>query len=437
VVTAGVRRITRPIAELTRVAREVAGGNFSQAIDVHTGDELETLAEQFNSMAAQLQASYAHLEQRVADRTRELATLNAVAAVVSRSLDLEEIMDAALRKTLDSMAMEAGAAFRLEGGDTLSLMAHAGLSDSFLQQVTVLPLRHSLAAQALGEVAPVVRAVSSYPPGALKAALQEEGLQSVISVPLVAKEEMLGVLNLATRQPRGISPEERSLLASIGQQTGVAVENARLYVQAEASAAAAERTRLARELHDAVSQTLFSASMIADVLPRLWERDPEEAQRRLDTLRRLTRGAMAEMRTLLWELRPSALLNADMDELLDQLSKAVASRAQVEIQLDIERVPWLPPEVKLALYRIAQEALNNVVKHASADCVVVSLRVGGEAVELRICDDGRGFDPDDVRQGHFGLGNMAERAEAVGGLLRVESAVGQGTTVAVVWRRVD
>jgi signal transduction histidine kinase len=316
-------------------------------------------------------------------------------------------------------------------------MAHVSLSDSFLQQVSVLPISHSLAAQAMDEVAPVARAVSDYPPGALKAALEREGLRSVISVPLVAKDEMLGVLNLATRQPRGISPEERSLLASIGQQTGVAVENARLYVQAEASAAAAERTRLARELHDAVSQTLFSASMIADVLPRLWKRDQEEAQRRLDTLRRLTRGAMAEMRTLLWELRPSALLNADMDELLDQLSKAVASRAQVEIELDMESVPWLPPGVKLGLYRIAQEALNNVVKHPAADCVDVSLRVRGEEIELRICDDGRGFDPRNVRQGHFGLGNMAERAEEIGAVLTVESETGRGTVVAVVWSEAE
>jgi nitrate/nitrite-specific signal transduction histidine kinase len=434
VVTLGVRRTTRPIAELTRAAKEIAGGNFGQTIEVHTGDELETLAEQFNSMAAQLQASYAHLEQRVADRTRELATLNTVAAVVSRSLDLKEIMDAALRKTLDTMGMEAGAAFRLEGKEVLSLMAHAGLSDSFLQQVSRLPLSQSIAAQALDEAAPVVRSVIDYPDGALRSVLQREGLRSVISVPLVAKQEMVGVLNLATRGARGITPEERSLLASIGQQTGVAVENARLYDQAEAAAAAAERSRLARELHDAVSQTLFSASMIADVLPRLWERDPEEAQRRLDMLRRLTRGAMAEMRTLLLELRPSALLNADMDELLDQLSKAAASRAHVEVELHVEAIPWLPPDVKLALYRIAQEALNNVVKHANASRVTVSLDARGEEVELRIRDDGRGFDPDAVRQGHFGLGNMAERADDVGAALTVESEIGRGTVVAVVWR---
>ncbi len=436
VVALGMRRITRPIARLTQAAEEIAAGNFSQTIDVRTGDELETLAEQFNSMAAQLQASYAHLEQRVEDRTRELATLNAIAAVVSRSLELDAIMEAALKETLSSMAIEAGAAFRLDD-HALHLMAHVGLSGSFIQRVERLSLRDSIAAQAVDEAAPVVRSVADYPDGVLKSLLQDEGLQLIISVPLVAKGQTLGVLNLATREPRPVTADERSLLASIGQQAGMAVDNARLYEQAEAAAAAAERNRLARELHDAVSQTLFSASMIADVLPRLWERDRDEARRRLEMLRRLTRGAMAEMRTLLLELRPSALLSAELDELLDQLCKAAVGRAELEVDLETERVSLLPADVKVALYRIAQEALNNVIRHAGASRIAVSLRARADGVALRVQDDGRGFDPSEVPAGHFGLGNMHERAEAVGADLRVESAIGRGTIVTVVWREAN
>lgn len=435
VVALGVRRITRPIAELTQAAEDVAAGNFAQTIEVNTGDELETLAEQFNSMAAQLQASYAQLEQRVEDRTRELATLNAIAAVVSRSLNLDEIMEAALKETMESMDIESGAAFRLDD-QTMHLMAYAGLSESFIRRVASLSLEDSIAAQVVDDAAPVERRVADYPEGALKLLLEDEGLESVIAVPLVAKGETLGVLNLTTRRSRTITPEERSLLASIGQQAGMAVENARLYEQAEAAAAAAERNRLARELHDAVSQTLFSASMIADVLPRLWERDQDEARRRLDMLRRLTRGAMAEMRTLLLELRPAALLNTELHELLDQLCKAVEGRAQIEIQLESEPVSLLPPDVKVALYRIAQEGLNNVVRHANASRVTVSLRAEGSDVSLHIQDDGCGFDPRDIPQGHFGLGNMHDRAEAVGAELTVESESGRGTVIAVVWREV-
>jgi nitrate/nitrite-specific signal transduction histidine kinase len=437
VVALGVRRITRPVAEITKAAEEIAGGDFSQRIDVRTGDELETLGRQFNAMAVELQASYAHLEQRVSDRTRELSTLNALAAVVSRSLELDEVMNAALRKTLETMDMEAGGAFRLTEHGKLSLMAARGLSDLFVDQVREMDLEQSLAAQAVGESAPVLREVDDYPDGALRDGLRGQGFRSVVSVPLVARDATVGVLNLATREARTLSPEERALLASVGRQAGMAVENARLYEHAEAAAAAAERNRLARELHDAVSQTLFSASMIADVLPRLWEKHPEEAERRLADLRRLTRGAMAEMRTLLWELRPSALMEADLDELLGQLSKAIAGRAQLEVLVKVDPGPAVPPEVKVALYRIAQEALNNVVRHAGADEVVLSVRGDDEGIELSVRDDGRGFVWKDIPPGHLGLSTMRERAESIGAEITVESVPGKGTSIRVLWRGGD
>lgn len=437
VIALGVRRITEPIAEMIDAAKRIAGGNFGQTIDVRTGDELELLAEQFNAMSAELEASYANLEQRVADRTEALATLNMIASVVSRSLELDEIMQAALEKTLETMHMEAGAAFRLDG-QRLSLMAHKGLANAFVQRVEELPLRESIASQAVDKAAPVARLVAHYPDGSLKELLQAEGWQSIVGVPLIAKGETLGVLNLASREERVLTAEERALLLAIGQQTGVAVVNARLYEQAEATAAAAERNRLARELHDAVSQTLFSASMIADVLPRLWKRDPGEAQRRLEMLSRLTRGAMAEMRTLLVELRPSALIESDLDKLLHQLCQVATGRTEVEVdfrmEAEIESAPPPPPEVKVALYRIAQEALNNVVKHAQASHAEVSLRMIATGVRLRVWDNGCGFDLEDVPQGRLGLGNMRERAEAIGAALEIKSHPGQGTQIVVSWR---
>jgi two-component system nitrate/nitrite sensor histidine kinase NarX len=431
----GTRRIIEPLKRLTEAVRRIAGGSFNQAIDVRTGDELEVLADQFNAMAAELQASYATLEQRVADRTRELATLNEISAVVSRSLELSQVLEAALTETLDALEMEAGAAFRLEEGDTLVMMASRGLSVPFARWVERLSLSESLAAQAVGERAPSARSVDAYPEGSLKALLQEEGLRMVVSVPLIAKDAVLGVLNLATRTPRAITPEERTLLAAIGQQAGVAVENARLYEQAEATAAEAERIRLARELHDAVSQTLFSASLIADVLPRLWARDPEEGQRRLEVLRKLARGAMAEMRALLVELRPATLVKADMAELLRQLAEAVIGRSQIDVVVDIEPTPSLPGEVKVALYRIAQEALNNVAKHARARRVEVEFGARDGVIVLRIRDDGCGFDLSTVPAGHFGLGNIHERAEGIGAQVSVDSAPGCGTQITVTWRQ--
>ena len=133
------------------------------------------------------------------------------------------------------------------------------------------------------------------------------GVEQVIAIPLMTKGRLVGSLNLSTNQSRTYPPEQIALLKSIGQQIGVAVENAHLYEQAEQTAIAAERSRLARELHDAVTQTLFSANLIADVIPRIWKRNPEEGMQNLEELRQLTRGALAEMRTLLLEMRPESL----------------------------------------------------------------------------------------------------------------------------------
>jgi nitrate/nitrite-specific signal transduction histidine kinase len=433
-VALGMGRITRPLETLTQAAREVASGNFAQRIEVRTGDELEVLGEQFNSMAAELQASYATLEQRVADRTRELATLNTIATVVSRSLELGAIMDAALDATLAAMRIDAGVAFRLQD-QRLQMMAHRGLSRGFVREVVSLPLATSLAAEAAAEMQPVVRPVAQYPQGALRRLLEVEGAVAVIVVPLMAKDTVLGTLNLVTFVSRSLTPEASSLLAAIGRQAGLAVENARLYEQAESAAAAAERIRLARELHDAISQTLFTASLIADVMPRLLERHPEEAQRQLVQLRRLTRGAQAEMRALLLELRPAALVEADLDTLLVHLIHAVAARADVEASLDVQEVPSLPVDVKIALYRIVQEALNNVVKHAQADHVTVTVHGSerGAGIEVHVCDDGQGFDPQEIPADHFGVLTMRERAATIGGELEFVSTPGKGTRISVIW----
>ncbi|HEY3079906.1 MAG TPA: sensor histidine kinase [Chloroflexota bacterium] len=188
-------------------------------------------------------------------------------------------------------------------------------------------------------------------------------------------------------------------------------------------------------MHDAVTQALFSASLIADVLPRLWERDPAQGRERLDELRQLTRGALAEMRALLLELRPGALTEVGLGELLQHLSEACASRTGRPVALTLEGEGVLPPDVQVALYRIAQEALGNAAKHAGAGRLTLELRVGKTEVALRIADDGRGFDPTVARPGHFGLGIMGERAAAIGARLALDSRPGRGTQVSLVWPR--
>ena len=239
---------------------------------------------------------------------------------------------------------------------------------------------------------------------------------------------------MGRRVAREIPVNELALLAAVGQQTGIAVENASLYEKAEESAAAAERSRLARELHDAVTQTLFSASLIADVLPRIWEQDRDEGLRRLNEVRELTRGALAEMRTLLLELRPTALLEAKLGDVIRQLAEAFTGRTRVPAITDIQVDAPLPPEAKVALYRITQEALNNAAKDANASHVWVALQVQDGRAEVSVRDDGQGFDPALVPPDHLGLGIMRERAESIGADLRIQSEVGVGTEISAMWQ---
>lgn len=208
--------------------------------------------------------------------------------------------------------------------------------------------------------------------------------------------------------------------------------------QAEQIAVAGERSRLARDLHDAVSQTLFSASLIADVLPRLWNRNAVEAQKRLDELKSLNRGALAEMRMLLLELRPTALVESRFADLLTQICLAAAGRTGIHVEVEIApqlRDARLQDEAQVALYRIAQESLNNIIKHSEAKHVWVRLgsepEGGAQALLLSIRDDGRGFDPGTNTHEHLGLRIMNERAQSLKAEIVIASTPGAGTEIRV------
>lgn len=201
-------------------------------------------------------------------------------------------------------------------------------------------------------------------------------------------------------------------------------------------AAAEERQRIARDLHDAVSQTLFSASMMAETLPRLFENSPDDVRSGLDELAKLTKGALAEMRALLIELRPTALAQTDLELLLSYLVTGTQARGAAEAILVTNGTEtFLPSNVKINLYRIAQEALNNIVKHAQATHIEVTLNYRPDSVILQIRDDGCGFEPEDTSAGqHMGLRIMSERASSVGITLDIASAINQGTLISAVWR---
>jgi signal transduction histidine kinase len=269
--------------------------------------------------------------------------------------------------------------------------------------------------------------------------------QILLLVPLHCQGSAMGLLGLGfLESDKRFSADETTLMDEICADITQVREKARLAEQAQEMITAEERNRLARELHDSVTQVLFSASLVAEVLPQIWRRDPEQAQASLEELRRLSRGALAEMRTMLLELRPAALVKTSLGDLLTQLTEAVTARTGLSFQLFIEQIPLLREEVHIGFYRIAQESLNNVVKHARASQVSISLSATslktdptedwhGE-VKLMVRDNGCGFVVEEVKSQHLGLAIMGERAAAIHAALSVESQPGRGTTVTLTWQ---
>ncbi|MFV9672131.1 MAG: sensor histidine kinase [Acidimicrobiia bacterium] len=208
---------------------------------------------------------------------------------------------------------------------------------------------------------------------------------------------------------------------------------AQLLAQAEEQATTAERSRLARELHDVITQLLFSINLIAGSLPRLWRRDPDMAERSTGELQRLTRGALAEMRTLLRELRPYTITETDLATLVTHLSDGLAARHDIPATVHVDMTGSLPQDVHLAIYRITQEALNNVAKHANASSLSVGLIGTASRVNLAVVDDGYGFEATDISAGSMGLDIMRERADEIGAELAISSEQDIGTTVELTW----
>jgi len=378
------------------------------------------------------------LEQRVEERTREIErrrrvaeSLRDIISLLNSNRPLQTVLDHIVAQAGTLLGADAAVIYHLEENRTpIAVLASYGLPDELRADHYRLLIENLPAAPESDAPAPdlgrepTVDAVNRH-------------YQAQLAIPLKAQEEVFGGLMLYYTAPRKYASEEIALAVSFGEQIKLAIENDRLRTRAEQAAVAAERNRIARDLHDSVSQTLFSASLIAEVLPRLSSRDPAESMRRLEELKILTRGALAEMRSLLLELRPSALIEVEIGELLRQLTEAASARARIPVSLEISGNAPLPQEVKIACYHIAQEALNNVIKHARARRASVALWLLPEEVNLAIQDDGIGFIRQEVTPEHLGLTIMTERADGVDAVLHVESAQGAGTTIRFVWHPAD
>ena len=188
-----------------------------------------------------------------------------------------------------------------------------------------------------------------------------------------------------------------------------------------------------RDLHDAVTQSLYSASVMAEAIPQLWEEDEAVGRQYLARLPIMLRGILAEMRILLFELRSDAVREKTLSQLLEPIIESTRSLTRATVTLKVESDRKLPEDVTTTIYRIVQEGMNNIVKHADAREVNIWLCADREGVEIHISDDGGGFDLESIPPGHLGIGNMRDRAQKIGATLRIDSEPGSGTLIVLTW----
>jgi signal transduction histidine kinase len=256
-----------------------------------------------------------------------------------------------------------------------------------------------------------------------------EGLHSFIGAPIFADDEMIGVLCLKAQAPGFYTEDLSQRLQAFAVLAALAIKNARLYESAQELAMFQERQRLARELHDSVSQTLFSANAMAQALEHTVDLGSDKARRYVAELAQFTREAMGEMRALLFEFRPETLTRTQLGALLKQLCDPFTLKTQIAVSLDALEGILLPEKEQMVFYRVAQEALNNIAKHARATQVQVDLRRRTDGLILCIQDNGRGFDPQHIPADHLGVRIMRERADSIGAELIISSQEGQGTAI--------
>src|SRR5919202_1561161 len=257
-------------------------------------------------------------------------------------------------------------------------------------------------------------------------------ITSLMWVPLIVRDRPIGLLSLTSPRFDAFSPRDATLALAIARQAAVAIENARLHERARQAAGLEERQRLAREMHDSVTQSLYGISLYAEAAGRaLADGESESAAANMREIGETTREALAETRLLLFELRPPLLEEQGLAAALRTRLQAVESRAGLEVEFECHGQGRLALDQEQELFRLAQEALNNVLKHAHARRVQVCLELAADRAVLEVADDGAGFEPALGGGGGFGLPGMRERAERLGGTLQIESAPGAGTRVRV------
>lgn len=403
----------------------------------HARPWLNAEIEALKNIAAALGAAFARQRIQAEEQEQRALTeaLRDIGATLNRTLDLDQVLDQILENLGRVVPHDSANIILLDEGLARVARARGYVERGALDAMGLVyfPVNTLFSVRQIIEAGQPVAFpdTCAIPTWATHEVTHQ--IRSYAGAPIRVEGELIGLLNVDSATPGFITQAHAERLQAFADQAAIAIRNARLYRRVESLAAFQERQRLARELHDGVSQSLSSANLIADVLPRVWQQSPERGQAALNQLHQLTGSALAEMRMLLMELRPETIYDMKLQELLVRLVRVASSRAGIDIDLTVEgdREPDSP--IKYALYRISQESLNNIVKHSGSTHAQVRLLLGPGVACLCVEDDGTGFNPALVPPDHYGLRFMRERAEEVGALLTIDSRPGQGTRIEVRW----
>jgi two-component system NarL family sensor kinase len=373
----------------------------------------------------------------LAQWNRELTILNTIAENLNRSVDLDETLRGTLARVVEVFDLQTGWVWLLDEETSASYLAAA---QNLPPALTQKPERmegscYCLDTYNAGDLDGAAN-VNVITCSRLKWLSQGTGgLRYHASIPLYAHGKKLGVMNVASRDWRELSPEDLRLMYTVGDLLGIAIERARLFQQSTRTGALEERNRLAREIHDTLAQGLTGIALHLETAEALLEGGAgvEKIQPLVQHALKMTRASLDEARRSVLDLRAAPLENRSLPEALQALTESFHTKTNTKVVFSaIGQHHPLPIQVESGLYRVAQEALTNIQKHAHARKITVQLVTTPDHIRLTISDDGRGFDPEKLAEGRYGLVGLNERVKLLGGQFKLQSSPGQGTRVEVI-----
>lgn len=370
-------------------------------------------------------------------RVRELSSLNNSSACINSTLDLQQVLEYILDEVAGLMGTNTCAIYELDHSkNLLKIVAHKGLSVAYTQNIRI-PIGQGAAGKAVETMQPVeLRDVQNEwyakkPPEFIAPLLNEINFKAILAVPLICKEKAIGCIAVYYGYYYNFPKTEQSLLSIFADHAALAVENARLHKKEKELAIIKERNRIARELHDSVCQSMFSLVLNAEACKYFIDNNRDKALESIMKLQNVAQDALNELRNLIFELRPEVLREKGLIVALKSYLSNLAKVNNLYVEFTNEEVTKLTEDIELCLYRVAQEAMSNIIKHAAAKTVRVNLLSGVDSICILIIDDGKGFNVMDAMQkgNTLGLITMRERVDACGGQFMIRSVVDNGTTV--------